>query len=300
MKFYKSPEQKIKNIEFPNKFLIFGIIFGAVILISGIIYCIHFSKVFVIKNIEISGAQNPLTETVIKDLKDYFPKQSKIYSWLGVDNILVWGADTEEFLIVHPQLSELKISTHYLDHIVFIEVKERKKYGLWCQQNRLTTNDLEPATIIDNSTRSSFTSDVVVPLRGIFSADNQKCYWFDDVGMAFSESPVIESELFKRVSDFSGQEIKLGEKVMPEKFFENLKKIFKIIDVSVINSNTIKIKDMSLQEVEVDSLTDPKLLFSLNNNPEFSLSAIDSLKKSGKWGKLNYIDFRVENRAYYK
>ncbi|PIR44181.1 hypothetical protein COV23_01340 [Candidatus Wolfebacteria bacterium CG10_big_fil_rev_8_21_14_0_10_31_9] len=243
-----------------------------------------------------------MAETIISNLKDYFPKQSKIYSLLGPDNILVWGADIEEFLITHPQLSELKINTHYFGRIVSIEVKERKKYGLWCQDLEETGNgeQLIGNNEFNNSTSSSFISDIEISSVGIFSADNQKCYWFDDTGMAFSESPVIESELFKKVSDFSGQEIKLGEKVMPEKFFENLKKIFKIIDVSVINSNTIKIKDMSLQEVEVDSLADPKLLFSLNNNPEFSLSAIDSLKKSGKWEKLNYIDFRVENRAYYK
>jgi len=56
-----------------------------------------------------------------------------------------------------------------------------------------------------------------------------------------------------------------------------------------------------LQEITTDPSVKflPKIYFSLRFDPGFGLSAIESLKSTGL-DKIDYIDLRVENRAYYK
>lgn len=293
MKFYRTPEQKISNIKFPNKFLAGGIVFGILVLLAGIVYLVHFSEVFKIKSIEVLGVQSPLKEEVLEGLKNYFSNQSKISSVLGSNNILIWDNETRDFLSANPQIKNLQVTRHFFTHSVLVEAKEREKFGIWCQ-------NLERIDNPDNSFSSSSIIIDTAPMNVVLSSDNQKCFWFDNEGIAFAESPIIESELFNRVSDFSNQKVELGRRVISEDMFENLTKIFRIMEIAEVNAKTVKLKDLFLEEVEVDSVSDPKILFSLKINPEFSLSAINSLKKSGKWEKLEYVDFRVENRAYYK
>lgn len=299
MQFYRPAEQKKKEGGNPRKFFILGIILFFFILTAGLIYLVRFSNVFKIKDIEISGVQNPLSDQILADLKDYFSHESKLSFWLGSGNILSWNGNVEDFLKNHPQLSELKINENYFTRSIFVEAKERDKYGIWCQFLQPTINSQSIANANDTSTDSSSTAGVVMPANTVFSLDGQKCYWFDEEGVVFAESPVIESELFNRVSDLSDNPIKLGEKILPDEMFANLKKIFSVMNVADLNTKTVKLSDVFLQEVEVDPILSPKIYFSLKIDPDFSLSAINSLKKSGKWNKADYVDFRVENRAYY-
>ena len=62
----------------------------------------------------------------------------------------------------------------------------------------------------------------------------------------------------------------------------------------------IFINDLKIEEVTVMPAGFPKTLFSLRFDPRFSIVAIDALKKSGRWQKVEYADFRVENKVYYK
>lgn len=312
MKFYRPQEKKITNIELPNKLWLFGSIFAALILIAGIIYLLRFSNVFKVKDIEISGLQGPLSDEILSELKADALKQSRISYWiLGNNNILSWNEDTGSFLKSHPQLAELEINKAYLGRRISIIAKERDKYGIWCQSTQPTllhnaadgqTADNQQPTASENTnlTDSSSTATTTIPANIVLSTGNRKCFWFDDNGVVFEESPVIESELFRRVSDSSGQDVSLGGQVLPNDMFDNLKKIFQIMEMAQLNANTVKISDLSLKEAEVDSVSAPKIFFSLNGDPEFSLSVIDALKKSGQWNKLNYVNFTVENKAYYK
>ncbi|MBI3638427.1 hypothetical protein HY227_01640, partial [Candidatus Wolfebacteria bacterium] len=64
---------------------------------------------------------------------------------------------------------------------------------------------------------------------------------------------------------------------------------------------SLELKNLEFQEIVADPAVNslPMVYFSLRTDPIFGLSAIESLKKIGLQ-KLEYIDLRVENRAYYK
>ncbi len=282
MYFYRPQTEKEKHKkELFSKIIFFGAIILAVIIIFGLVYTVCYSGVFKIKKISISGLQGISSDELTANLKDFFIKNSAIASFLGSNNILVWQTDPKEFLKEYPQLENLDIEKDYFSREVSINATEREKFGIWCAQ---TPNNAEQAQPQNNAENSA-----------------SQCGWFDKSGVLFAEAPIIETEILNRVNDSSGRNINIGDTVLPSEFMPNLAAIFDILDKENLNTKTVYLDDLALQEVYTKAASgDPKIYFSLNFNPEFSLAAINSLKDSGQWSKIGYVDFRVENRAYYK
>jgi cell division septal protein FtsQ len=243
------------------------------VLLIGIGYLIVYSPLFQIKT--INAEKGELTE----QLKSYFAGKSLFANILGSDNILIWTNKTESFLKERHQIAELTIKKDYFNRQIDVNYKEREKFGIWCLQAQnyaeQTQNNAE------NFPRES------------------ACLWFDKDGVLFAEAPLMEGELINKVFDSSGRELKIGDKILEENLLENLLKIFEVLQKSELSMKNLYLQDLSLQEVAAQSPNLPKIYFSLRFSPESALPAIQSLKNSGL-GKLDYIDFRVENRAYYK
>ncbi len=231
------------------------------VLLIGAGYLIIYSSFFRITRININNTQIDADKTV-ENLKSFFVGQSKIAEFLGPENILIWKPEKiSEFIKNYPQIAELKIEKNYFRREVKINVLERERFGIWCA----TTS----------------------------------CYWFDKKGVIFSEALKAEGQLINKVDDFSGRFLNLGEPALEEKFLSNLIKIFEILEKSGLKIKSLKLENLEFQEVVTDSPLMPKIHFSLRINPEFALAVLESLKKIG-FEKIEYIDLRVENRAYYK
>lgn len=246
------------------------------VLIISACYLIIYSPLFQIKNISILTTSDVVNGTsdvqkLKENLKLFFSNQSKIAEFLGSENILIWKPEkSAEFLKSRPQIEELKIEKDYLKREIKISILKRERFGIWC---KLTTYNQQPIT--------------------------NDCYWFDKKGVIFSEALRAEGQLINKVDDFSGRSINLGESVLEEKFCSNLIKIFEILEKPGLKIKSLKLENLELQEVVTNSPLMPKIYFSLRINPEFALTALESLKKIG-FKKIEYIDLRVENRSYYK
>lgn len=233
------------------------------VLLIGAGYLIVYSSIFRITRIDADNKQINADE-IIRDLKSFFINQSKITEFLGPENILIWKPEKiGEFIKNYPQIAELKIEKDYFKRQIKISVLKRERFGIWCQ---LTTND---------------------------------CWWFDKNGVIFSEALRVEGQLINKIDDFSGHSLSLGELILEEKFLSNLFKIFEILEKSDLKIKSLKLENLELQEVVTDSPLMPKIHFSLRINSEFALAALESIKKIG-FDKIEYIDLRVKNRAYYK
>jgi len=279
MKVYYSNIQK-RNATARVKLRIFLIMLLFLAFIGTGGYLVYSFGFFKVKNIEISGLKNYSKENLIADLKDFFQNRSTISSFLGSENILVWTADVGDFIIKEPQFKNLTIQRNILNRSIKIEVQEREKFGIWC----LIKNN-----IIENTNSAGEQTDV-----------SKNCFWFDKEGIIFVEAPDIESELFNKVLDSTGRELKLGDKALDSRLMGNLVKIFNIFDEADVESKTVQLNDIKSEEVIVKPLFFPTLFFSLRFNPDFSIAAIKTLKKDNRWNKIQYVDFRVENHAYYK
>ena len=203
---------------------------------------------------------NSEDEGLIEQLKSYLASQSTIARILGPNNILIWTDKTDPFVKERPEIAELTIEKDYFERQIKITVKERERFGVWCASS---------------------------------------CFWYDKSGVIFAEAPAMEGELINKIYDSTNRELKPGDKILEENLLGNLLKIFEVLQKSALSMKNLYLQDLSLQEISAESPLLPQIYFSLRFNPESTLPAIQSIKELGL-AKIEYIDFRVENRAYYK
>ena len=262
------------------------------ILIAGAVYLIVYSPVFQIKAVEVSGNKELESDKIVETAKNIL-QQSKFASILKTGNILIWKTNADFYEKIKseiPVIFEISIKKDYMNRKVSINIKERKKFGIWCQINQQpTTNNQQQ--IINNESSTTEASEPIT----------SNCYWFDQTGIIFVGAPTVEGHLINKVDDFSGRALKLGEPVLGGKFFVNLVKIFDVLEKSGLKIKSLQLRDMALQEVITDpsAVLVPEIYFSLRIDQKFALPAIESMKKIGL-SKISYIDLRVENRVYYK
>ena len=248
------------------------------------------SRMFVVQTIAVSGVPDVVGVQLEHDFEDFSRAHSLRFRILGADNMLAWDTDTRAFLATQLQLQALSIQKNYTQRSITIIVEGREKFGIWCaytEQGDQISN-IQPNVLA--TTTASFEAPVTSPL----------CYWFDHAGLLFAPAPHVESELFNRVYDSTGRTLGIGDHILSDRLFVNLSAIFSLLDRAQINTKTIYLRDLGLEEVEVDSVSDPRLYFSLQFSPDFTMPVIRSLRQSNVWGRATYVDFRVENRAYYR
>jgi len=279
MEFYIDEKQRKKSRRiFKIKIYIGLTVF--LLLLAGIFYAVVYSPLFQITRID--------ADADIEGLKSFFSSRSKIAKFLGADNILVWNNDVGDFLKQNPQIINLSVKKNYFRREVNVNFQKRERFGIWCLQT-LTNTDLTQT----NAENSQY--------KSVFSPRESVCWWFDKNGVVFEYAPKTEGEMIYKVDDFSERQLIIGDKVIKEDLFANLLKIFNVLEQSDLNVRTLQIKDLSLQETTIEPVNAliPKIYFSLRFDPVFSMPAIQAIKEYGL-NKIEYVDFRVENRAYYK
>ena len=265
-----------------------GVVF--LLLIGAVLFAVRHAGVFAIRAVEVSGVPVAYGEQVRSDMEDFYRIHSFIFRFLGAGNILAWDGDPNAFLDANPQFKTLRVEKNYVRRTIRIIVDGREKFGVWCKTGRRAV----ALPLAKESVATTTDGEVV----GDKLPDD--CYWFDRDGVLFAKAPDVQSELFNRVYDSTGRMLTLRDKILPDRLFVNLVKIFALLDRAEINTKTVSIDNLALEEVSVKSVSDPLLYFSLHGNPDFAMGAIDAIKKSGKWHAITYVDFRAEHRAYYR
>ena len=138
--------------------------------------------------------------------------------------------------------------------------------------------------------------------------DSGSCWWFDDEGVIFRRSPTTQGNLIAIVKDYSQTGGGLNSKILPDRFMKNFLSIIQVMQKSSLDEKEILLKDLAVEEVEVllgagpDSSggRGPMLYFSLRFPADSALAAIEHLQEKPGLKNIKYIDFRVENRVYYR
>lgn len=191
------------------------------------------------------------------------PPQQEIFKQKTSNNLLFWKPPIKQK--DYPQLAKLEVKKDFIERKIVVNLEERKKEMIWCLVKK------------------------------------ERCLWIDNTGFAFAEAPFTTGTLveIKVIEDYSDREIKTGDYTLQPKNFENLKNALTVISELKLPTTEIKIENIDYKEVAVDLSSGPDLYFSLLFDPRFSKSVIEKLKSSSEWSSLRYVDFRVENRAYY-
>lgn len=278
-----------KNKEKDRRFLKYKIILAVaifLILLGGIFYAVVYSPLFHITQINADKTQ--ISADLINNLKDFFANRSKISKFLGPDNILIWNDGELNQFLQNPEVAEIALKKDYFKRTIEIKVGLRERFGVWCQQQLITGNQ----QLITNSASAGqqATGDTAT-----------SCWWFDKKGVLFAVAPDLEGNAINEVDDFSGRNLNEGDSVLEPDFAQNLIKIFGVLGKSGLGIRALKLENLNELEIFFDQPQTllPKIYFSLKEDPEFALAAVENLKSIGL-NKIEYIDFRVENKVYYK
>lgn len=239
---------------------------------------------FRIKNIEVVGIDNVTREAVISLLRSKVINGSFLKSFLGVNHFLNWpNGISEKDLLFLPAVKNIDVEKNYRERSVVIKVKERKPYGIWCHQAQTDAD----GTRINAE-------------NGLRESASDSCWWFDDEGIIFKRAVRAEGSLIIAVDDYSGKDFGLRSEILPERLKANAFSVFEILEKGVIAIKEIKLNDLKLEELEVLTYEGPKIYFSLRFQAENSIVALEDLVSKSGFKNLEYLDFRVENRVYYK
>jgi len=220
------------------------------------------SPLVLVKAITIEGERTVNEEDVVNIINKYIGR-SAFRNFLGENNILAWPDGLSESDIPEPsRIKKLDIKKNFGGRSVLVQVEERRPLGIWCV------------------------------------VQAEKCYWFDEGGLLFEEAPSPEGNIVYGVSDLSASEPDFASPVLPHTELVNLFSILNVLREAKINVAAIIAEDTSLKEIKVRTVEGPNIYFSLRFPADNALLVLRSLK--GEFPKFDYVDFRVENRAYYK
>ncbi len=282
---YLSEKQKKKKKK--QAYLRLAIALGALYLVvAGVAWLVFQSPLFAVYEVRVEGNEAVPSGDVISLLQAAALRDHGFWrSALGFGNMLVWpNALASSDLAFIPELSSVTVVKSYAAHTITAHVTERKPFAIWC---------LMPTGAGNGTAASAGTPDI---------AANERCYWFDAQGVAFEKAFDTEGSLVFAVHDYSGSNsgLGLGKTILPPEFAPNMVSIINVIRESGIDAKEIALSDIGLQQINVTTYGGPVLYFSLRFPADEDLAVLQSLMAQPGFSKLQYLDFTVENRAYYR
>lgn len=224
---------------------------------------------FQIKEVRFVGGEEATNGRVASVILSRAIRGSFWRAVLGVNNMLVWpGTLDGEGLAFLPDLKSVTIEKNYEKGAVTVKIEERMPYGIWCEAGT--------------------------------SPEVGDCWWFDEEGVIFKRAIFTEGSVVTTVLDYSQSGLGLRKKVLPEKFIANALSVFDVLRDSGLAVKAMRLNDLKLEELEVLIFGGPKFYFSLRFPANSLREVIRNFSGQGGFANLQYLDFRVENRVYYK
>ena len=129
---------------------------------------------------------------------------------------------------------------------------------------------------------------------------NENCFWFDETGIVFARALDTQGGAIFVIHDTTQTKLNFNGEVLPDEFLPNLLSILNALKESGVGVANITVPDISLEQVNVTTAEGPMLYFSLRFSADEGLPVLENLMAMPGFNELQYIDFTVQNRAFYK
>ncbi len=245
------------------------------LLLAGTAWIFTRTSLFRAQDVSVSGNSAVSAADILDLVHANVPGRGWMNNFLGFNNLLVWPKSiATSNLALLPAIETIGITKDYNSKKVDVVVTEREPYATWCRMELSDASDTSAA------------------------AD---CFWFDTSGVIFKRALASEGSLILAVRDYSGEKVLgLGLKVLLDEQIPNLISVLNVIKKSGVNIEEIRLNDAVLGELEVDTFNGPKLYFSLRFKADDTLPVMQDFISKAGFKNLEYVDFRVEKRVYYK
>lgn len=226
------------------------------------------SGIFSARSVSVDGLKTVSEDQVLTLLRSRIFEESFPKYVMGYRNLLVWPEELSgEALLLLPQVKRIAIETSYARREVRVHVEERNRRGIWCF---------------------------------VATSGERACSWFDDEGFLIEHVAGAAGSLILVVHDYSDPPRIEGRYVLPRESFGNLLSVLRLVETTDLVVREIAINKNALEEVRVEQESGPLLYFSLRFPLVGGEAALSSLKETANFDKLRSVDFRVQNRVYYK
>ncbi len=243
------------------------IVFAILAVCAVVIMVLFFAKLFDVREIKV------VSPTLIP------ARDVEVIAWsvlnrrvLGIprkNNSLFFSPQKiqSELFQAFPRINLIEIRRNST-HVVVITIHERIATGLWC-----------------------------------FSGQ-ERCFYYDAKGIAFSEIASTSGFLFVPVNDARDRMIEIGNEVAPDFWRENILEAKKILQFGGIHASQFFIPLDSFNEFDVKVAEGWKILyntdFDINRQTDNLLAFLREKISPEERKNLDYIDLRIEDRIYYK
>lgn len=269
----KSKKTEIFSAQRPHKskkkIRVWGIaliIFFIVALVIGFLYFILNAEIFKVQSIKVSGIRLTTQNAIVSS---FFAESVKQKPWLvlfGPDNLLFW------------KFAQEKISPLYV--LTVQEIKKEVSFG----EKKVSLDVIERSVV-----------NVICEYNG------GKCYGMDENGFVFSSVPEVRGALILRFEAGPDEKIMTGKQYLnsPE-WTKNIMQTISIMKSEGFVPQLIKVNGVGLEEWEAVMPEGFSFYFSLHFVPENFRSILGDISTKTRLDTLQYFDFRVQNRVYYK
>ncbi len=262
-------------------------VFVLYFIFFGVAWFMMRAPFFSVARVAVTGAPDMAAADVIA-IVQADPSGTMTTGWLGAmlgwKNMFAWPDRVpSSTLALAPELSGLTVSKDYFSHTVTIAATERQSFGIWC-------------FLPKGAAQVSFSSSSSVPEVG----GSGQCYWFDGDGVLFQKSLSTQGNLIFVVNDYSQADRGLGNTVLPEEFNANFISVMDVLRATGIGVREIDLRDLSLEEVDAQTVAGPVIEFSLRFPANDYLPVLEQLAGQAGFDKLQYVDCRTQDRVFYK
>ena len=233
-------------------------------------------------DIKVEGVRRVNSEEVIAVITPFFEEK---HLGLFSGNVFIFDRSGAQVRLTEffPRVSDVSFKINIRSRELNIIITERNKaVAIWCGVMSLP----ESEDIINKE-------------------QQENCFNIDEEAFAFEEALQTQGTLLLTIkNERSNQELKqIGERVTEESFLKNLlyiRDVFK--ETSQLGISAVVLKDPD--EVVAYTLENWSIIFVDSRSIEDQVTALREILKSQippeKRKQLDYIDLRVEERAYYK
>ena len=255
--------QERHKINFQKSKIIF---FWTLFLILVLGYIFLFSPIFEIKQINISGNKTIKEEEIKDSLNNFLNKQALIF--FNKNNLFLATSGRIKSVLdkEFPKIASVQISKSIIKRFINLKIIERKEVGIFCRE--------------------------------------KKCYYIDQHGIAFEKAPETRGTLILVIKDESQSLIRIGEEVIKEDKLITLiqikQRLTSQLGLGILN---FEIKSGILRDLRANINQEWYVLFDWSKDLEKQVKALrlilsEKIKKDRS--NLDYIDLRIDGRAYYK
>lgn len=258
---YPKTYREKKEISWKRRIIFFWVLF----LILVLAYFLFFSPVFKIKEIKVSGNRAIGSEEIQNSLDGFLYKKFLFFFnrnnvFLATDNKLI-----NILLNDFPRILSIKINKDIFKKTINLVIVERKETGIFCKE---------------------------------------ECYYIDAEGVIFEKAPQTSGSLILVIKDNSEREPELGSNVIEKNLMSELINL----RIRLTSQLGLKVLDFIIEpgvseDLRINTNEGWYILFDKSRDLQNQLIALqlvlkEKIKEERK--NLEYVDLRIENRAYYK